>query len=418
MAESEKRIPLGANYRKLWLAIGTSGLGDGIRETVIPLYAASLTRDPFTVSLVSLAGGLPWLLFSLFSGALVDRLDRKRVMWRVDAVRAVIMAALAVAVLTNTARIPTLMAVAFAIGTGETLFQNASLAILPSVVRKKQLEVANSRLYAVEIVSGQFLGPPVGSFLFAAVAALPFFIDAASFAIGAALVLSMRGSFATVPEPREEGEARPSIWTDIWEGLHWLWHHRLLRALAVMLGVWNLLGSATMAVFVLYSLEILNLHPAGYGILLTGYAAGSLAGSFIARRLSGKVGPGVALLGCIVLGVVSALSLGLTSSAIVAGVMIALDGAAGTTWNILTISLRQAIIPDRLLGRVSSVYRLVGLGTMPIGALLGGILARAFNLRVPYFVMAAALAIMAIAAIPLINNRTIAAAKAQAGVEE
>jgi MFS family permease len=301
--------------------------------------------------LVSLAGGIPWLLFSLFSGALVDRLDRKRVMWRVDAVRAVIMAALAVAVLTHAARIPTLIAVAFAIGTGETLFQNASLAILPSVVKKKQLEVANSRLYAVEIVSGQFMGPPIGSFLFAAVAALPFFIDAASFAIGAALVLSMRGSFAAAAEPREAGEARPSIWTEIGEGLRWLLHHRLLRALAIMLGVWNLLGSATMAVFVLYSLEILNLHPAGYGVLLTGYAAGALFGSFVARRISGKVGPGVALVGCIVLGIVSALALGFTSSAIVAGVMIALDGAAGTTWNILTISLRQAIIPDRLLGR-------------------------------------------------------------------
>jgi MFS family permease len=267
-SEPEKRTPLGANYRKLWLAIGTSGLGDGIRETVIPLYAASLTRDPFTVSLVSLAGGLPWLLFSLFSGALVDRLDRKRVMWRVDAVRAVIMAALAVAVATHMARIPTLIAVAFAIGTGETLFQNASLAILPSVVKKRQLEVANSRLYAVEIVSGQFMGPPVGSFLFAAVAALPFFIDAASFAIGAALVLSMRGSFAAVAEPREAGEARPSIWTEIGEGLRWLFHHRLLRALAIMLGVWNLLGSATMAVFVLYSLEILNLHPAYTSVLV------------------------------------------------------------------------------------------------------------------------------------------------------
>jgi MFS family permease len=418
MAGGTKREPLGANYRRLWLAIGTSGLGDGIRETVIPLYAASLTRDPFTVSLVSLAGGLPWLLFSLFSGALVDRLDRKRVMWRVDAVRAAIMAALAVAVLTGAARIPTLMAVAFAIGTGETLFQNASLAILPTVVKKPQLEAANSRLYAVEIVSGQFIGPPLGSVLFAAMAALPFFVDAASFAIGAVLVLSMRGSFATEAEPREAGEARPSIWAEIAEGLKWLWHHRLLRTLAIMLGVWNLLSAATMAVFVLYSLEILHLRPAGYGVLLTGYAAGALVGTFVARRLSGKIGPGIALLGCIVLGVISALVLGLTSSAIVAGVMIALDGAAGTTWNILTISLRQAIIPDRLLGRVSSVYRLVGLGTMPIGALIGGLLASAFTLRVPYLVMAAGLAIMGIAAIPLINNRTIAAAKAEAGVHE
>ncbi len=410
---NRKHEPLGSNFRKIWLATCVSTLGDGVRETVLPLYAASLTRDPIVVSLVSLAAGLPWLLFSLVSGALVDRLDRKRVMWRVDAVRAAVMIGLAFAVAGHFARIPMLVAVAFVLGTCETLFANASLAILPTVVAKDRLELANSRLYGAEIVSEQFVGPPLGSLLFAATAALPFFLDSVSFVAGSLLVLSIRGSFEAGGPATETGD-RPSIRSDIGEGVSWLWRHSLLRALAIMLGIWNLLGSATMAIFVLYALEILHLEPAAYGILLTGYALGSLAGSFLARRLGAKVGTGMTLLICIVLGVTSAVIIGLTSAAVVAGAMMALEGVAGTTWNILTISLRQAMIPDRLLGRVSSVYRLVGLGTVPVGALLGGLTAKAFGLRFPFFATAACLAVAGMAMIPLINNRTIEAARAAA----
>ncbi len=148
-----KHEPLGSNYRRIWLATCISTLGDGVRNTVLPLYAASLTRDPVAVSLVSLAAGLPWLLFSLLSGALVDRLDRKRLMWRVDAVRAAVMLCLAIGVASHFARIPMLVGVAFVLGTCETLFANASLAILPSIVARDRLEVANSRLFGAEVVS-------------------------------------------------------------------------------------------------------------------------------------------------------------------------------------------------------------------------------------------------------------------------
>jgi MFS family permease len=402
--------PLGVNFRKLWMATGISSLGDGIRETVIPLLAASITRDPLAVAMITLAGGLPWLIFSLISGVLVDRLDRKRLMWRVDAFRAAVMCGLGVTVVTGWARLPLLAVVAFLIGTGETLFQNAWLAILPSVVAKDQLERANSRLYSAEIVSRQFSGPPIGSFLFADAVTLPFFLDAASFALSFILILSLRGSFRA--RGVDPGTDRPSMRSEIWEGLHWLWHQRLLRTLALMLGVWNLLGTASLAIFVLYALEILHVQTAAYGVLLTTFAAGSLLGSFVARRVGARLGTGTTLLSCVALGGLSAGVLGVTSSAFVAGTMMALEGAVGVVWNILTISLRQAIIPDRLLGRVSSVYRLVGLGAAPIGALLGGVLARSFGLRFPFLLTSGCLALMAVVAIPILGNESVEAARA------
>src|SRR5205814_1887941 len=156
------------------------------------------------------------------------------------------------------------------------------------------------------------------------------------------LILSLRGSFQA--RGVDPGTTHPSMRSEIWEGLDWLWHQRLLRTLALMLGVWNLFGTATLAIFVLYALEILGLHSATYGVLLTTFAAGSLIGSFTARRMGARLGTGATLLICVSLGAVSAGVLGLTSSAIVAGAMMALEGAVGTMWNILTISLRQAII--------------------------------------------------------------------------
>src|SRR5207237_6562874 len=164
------RRGLGPDYRRLWAAAGVSTLGDGVREAALPLLAASLTHDPGAVAAVTFAGRLPWLLFSLVSGAVVDRVDRKRVMWMVDAGRALTVTALAAAVLLEATSIPLLVIVAFVLGTGETLFDNAAHALMPSVVSRDRLEEANSRLYAIQISSQEFVGPPVGSFLFGAVA--------------------------------------------------------------------------------------------------------------------------------------------------------------------------------------------------------------------------------------------------------
>ena len=405
------RRPLGPQYRRLWTAAGISTLGDGAREAALPLLAASLTRDPGTVAAVAFAGRLPWLLFSLVSGALVDRADRRRVMWMVDGSRAVVMTGLAAAVIFDATSIPLLVVVAFILGTGETLFDNAAQSFLPSVVSRDQLEEANSRLYAAQVSSLEFVGPPVGSLLFAATMAAPFFLDAGSFVAAAALVLGIR---STRRSPRPTAERR-RLSSEIGEGLRWLWRHRVLRTLALMLGVWNLLTTASGAVFVLFATEDLHVSTAGFGLLFSAGAVGSIVGSVAATRVIRGVGPGRALQTAVVVSGLAYFVVALTSNAYLVGVMGAIGGFLSVLWNVITVSLRQAIIPDELLGRVNSVYRFLGWGMMPIGAALGGVVASAFGLRSTYWIGGAVLLAMSLVTFRIVNDRAITDARTAAG---
>ncbi len=409
------KIRLGANYVRLWTAATVSNLGDGVTLAALPLLAASLTRSPTSIAAVSLAGTLPWLFFALIGGALADRLDRKRTMALVDAFRMVAMAVLAVLVLTDTATLVLIAVVAFALGTSETLFDNAAQAILPSVVAVEALEVANGRLQAVEVVTNQFVGPPLGAFVFAAAAAAPFFLDAASFGLAALAILGLRGSFRPVREFDGEG-SRPTIRADIAEGLRWLRRHHLLRNLAIVLALLNLFDAGVFAVLVLYALEVLGLSQQGYGLLLTAGGVGAFAGSLLARWLSSRVGPGTVLIIAVFGLGIATLVPGIWASPIVTGISLAAIGALAVAWNVVTVSLRQAIIPDAILGRVNSAYRLVGWGTMPLGALLGGVLARTFGLRAPFLIGGAVQIALGFVIIPWVNNRTIATARAEAAM--
>jgi len=414
MARTENRGGgvLGPAYRKLWTAATISTLGDGVREAALPLLAASLTRSPGLIAFVAFAGRLPWLIFSLISGALVDRLDRRRVMWTVDLFRAGVMAALAALVLAGVARIPLLALVAFLLGTGETLFDNAAQAILPGIVRADLLETANSRLYAGEVVSNQFVGPPLGSFLFVALAALPFFLDATSFAAAALLVMSIGGVFRA---ERPSGGQRTGIRQDIGEGVRWLWRHRLLRTLAIMLGTLNLVEGAFFAILVLFTLEILHVRETGYGLLLSAAAAGALVGSLVTTKVASRLGRGTVLLTSVAMVGASALVMGATSDPFVAAAMLAVSSGFGVAWNVVTVSLRQTIVPAPMLGRVNSVYRFLGWGSMPIGAALGGFVAERFGLRAPFYLAGVVELLMFVAALPFVNDRTVEAARAAAG---
>jgi MFS family permease len=410
------RVRLGANYLRLWGAATVSNLGDGVTVAALPLLAASLTRDPTGVSLVTLALTLPWLLFALVGGALADRLDRRKAMAAVDGIRMVLIGVLGIVILADQQSLWLLVVIAFLLGTAETVFDNASQAILPNVVARDHLELANGRLYAAEIVTNQFAGPPLGAFLFAAAAAAPFLLDAGSFGLAALLVLTMRGSFKPVREVAA-GAPRPSIRADIGEGLRWLRRHRLLRTLAMALGVLNLLSSGMFAVLVLYALEVLDLSEQGYGILLVAGGVGALIGSVLARALSTRIGPGSVLTVAMVAIGAAALVPAIWANPIAVGVALAVEGGFGVAWNVVTVSMRQAIVPDALLGRVNSAYRLLGWGTMPLGALLGGVLAQVFGLRAPFVVAGVVPIVMGFALIPWINNHQVAEARRLAGAD-
>ena len=400
---------LGPGYRKLWAASTISNLGDGVTLVAGPLLAASLTRDPALVAGLTFAQQLPWLLFSLPSGALVDRLDRRLLMGTVDAFRAGVIGVLGLAVLGGWASLPLMYAAFFLLGTAETLFANASLAILPSLVPRESLEKANGRLFAGELVTNQFAGGPIGGALFAVAAALPFLLDAGTFAASAALILALRGRFRPT---RPEGSAEIGLVGEITEGIGWLARHRLLLVLAIMLGAGNFTFSATFSILVLFAQDVLGLGSVGYGFLLAAMGVGGFSGSLLAERIGGWLGTGRALFLIALIEGPTFAAIGLSGNPFVVGSLLALDGLVAFAWNVLTFALRQVLIPDVLLGRVTSVYRLVGVGSGAIGALVGGLLARELSLAAPFWFSAVLMTVVALASLPFVNNRTVAEARA------
>ena len=391
---------LGPNFGRLWGAAAVSNLGDGIRDAAFPLLAASLTGDPLLVAGVAAAGRLPWLVFGLLSGAIVDRVDRRRLMVRVDAFRALLMGALAVSVATGVATIPILFVVAFSHGVAETLFDNASHAMLPSLVRREDLERANGRLEAALTVCNEFAGPPLGALLFVSFATLPFAADAASFAVATLLVLAIPGRF----RPERVSVRKGSLRSDIVEGLRFVWSNALLRRLSLTAAAVNMVLHATWAIFVLYSIRLVGTSEIGFGVLLSVFAFGGLAGGLLAARVSSRLGPGRAITIAIFAAAGAELTMGLTSEPAAVGGMLVLLAFAGALWNVVTTSLRQSIAPDALLGRVNAAHRLLGWGSMPVGALLGGLIARGAGLRAPFLLAGAALAVTGAVTIRLFSG--------------
>ncbi len=407
------RTSLGGNFHRLWTAGAVSNLGDGVVLAAMPLLAASLSREPTTVALVTAAGTLPWLLFSLLGGAIVDRVDRRRAMGVVDGFRFAAMGLLGFALVTGVESIALLVIVSFSLGMAETVFDNASQAILPSLVTDDQLETANGRLEGAQIVANQFAGPPLGAWLFGLTVSAPFFLDAASFGFAAVLVLTLRGSFRA---PRDEQNVT-SVRADIAEGLRWLFRHRLLRTLAIALGVMNLIGVAAMTMLVLYAKEILHFSNTQFGLLLTTEAAGAVLGSMMAARLSQRFGNGITLTAAITVSAASFFVPALWAQPVAVAASLAIGGFGGVVWNVITVSMRQSLIPDALLGRVNSAYRLFGWGTMPIGAISGGLIARAFGLRAPFLVAGVAALVLAAWVSTRVTNRSIARARRRAEAE-
>jgi predicted MFS family arabinose efflux permease len=284
---------------------------------------------------------------------------------------------------------------------------------MPSVVDKDRLSQANGRLYAVELTMNQFVGPPIGGILAGAAIGFAFGGSALAFAIAAVFLALLTGSFR--PAPRTE---QTSVVADIREGLRYLFDHRLLRTLAIMVGTMNLATSAAFAIFVLYAVGPgpMGLDALGYGVLTTTLAIGSLIGSLVVERVEARLGRARLLMLTVVLCAVTLVVPGLTTNAWLIGTAFAVMGLGIVMWNVVTVSLRQRIVPDALLGRVNASYRLLAWGTQPIGAVLGGLIAEAFGLRA-VFLFSGAITVLLLFARAVISDATIAAAERE-GAEE
>ncbi|MGH3101023.1 MAG: MFS transporter, partial [Thermoleophilia bacterium] len=387
-------MTLGRNFAKALVASGFANLADGVLWVALPLLAVQLTRSPVLIAGVTVAARLPWLLAPV-AGALADRLDRRQSMVRVNLARFVLLGGLALAVAVDVATLPMLYAVAVLLGVGETLFDTSAQSLLPALVPRDDLTRANSRLFAVELVANTFIGPPLGGLLAAAGLALALGLPAAAYLVGAGFLALLAGSFRAVGAG-PAGSTR--LRDEVAEGMRFVWRHPVLRPLAIMLGLQNMAFSAAFSVFVLFAVAPgpMGLSEAGYGVLTGALGVGSLLGTWLAVPAERRLGRFRTLVVSVALSGASLAVPAVTASPVLVGASFAVAGLSIVLWNVITVSLRQRITPDRLLGRMNAAYRLVGWGTMPLGALLGGVLAEVLGLR-PTFLVAAGIALLTLA---------------------
>ena len=429
---------LGSSYWRLWTATAISNLGDGISGVAYPWVASAVTRSPLLIAAAGFASRLPWLIFTLHAGVITDRFDRRKLIIAMDTIRGVLTLIVGAIVLLNKDSLPslndlssitdletnwplyiTLVITAFLFGLAEVLRDNSAQTLMPSVVDAENLEKANGRMWSAESLTNSFIGPPLGSLLIGIAIYLPFFVDAGTFFVAVALIASISGSFKPVEEkPREKINFK----SEIKEGYRWLWAHDLLRPMAIILGALNLVGTMVAATFILYTQEVLNTSVFVFAVLGTAGAVGGIAGGLVAPKISEKIGSGPSLWLSLAMGPIGAVIIGTSNSWHVVWVVLLFQSFLSVLWNTITVSLRQSIIPTYLLGRVNSVYRFFGWGSIPIGMFLGGAIvsiaqyfvSREMALRTPYLVGAVLGLLIFIFAAPRLTTKAINQARADA----
>ena len=402
--------PRSNRFATLWASQASSNLGDGLVQVAAPLLVASLTRDPLIVAGMTVVQFLPWLLATLPAGALADRLDRRRILTLGNSLRAIGFALLATTLVFGWRNVALLYAAVFIAGCAETLVDNAALTIPPRIVARGDLERANGRLFATQSVINTFVGPPVGAALFAASAALVFFGGSFAFTVAGLAAMALP---ALRPTPNEHARAHSTPMTigqDIRAGWTHFWSHHLLRRVAFISAAINFFSSATGALLVLLATGPFGVPTAAYWLFVAVPAAGAIAGSLLAERLVPRIGGGPVTWLAALVPATSYAALGLSTSVALALSTLFLAAVATSLNQIVVSTLRQAAVPDALLGRVTAAYRLIVLGVVPLGALLG-LLGRNLGIRVPFTASAIGLLIAAALLAPRVTTSALADAE-------
>ena len=407
--------PLGSRFAKLWTASTTSALGSGLATIAAPLFVAAHTKNPLIVSATTGVAWLPWLLFALPGGVLVDRVDRRRLMVMIDWIRVAVMAVLATALLAGWSSIALLDAALFLINTGEIIFRSASQAMIPAVVPRARLERANGWLVGGTTLMQNMIAGPLGGFLFVLAACVPFYVNAGTYAASAVLVGLVAGTYRAARPAYRGDQTRPGrqVRQELAEGFRWLAGQRVLRTMTVLIGLLNLTLTAATAVLVLLVKERLDLGPVGYGTLFTCMAAGALLGSacgdWLIRRVTATWTIRIGLLVEAGLHLVLATS----RSAYLVGAMLFAFGVHGALWTIVGSSLRQRLTPPEMLGRVASTSLFIAAGGNCVGAVLGGVIAARFGITAPYWAGFVVAALVSAATWRVFNPAAVAEAYAE-----
>jgi MFS family permease len=370
---------LGRSFRWLLSATVISNAGDGIALAAGPLLVASQTRDPLLVSMALLSEYLPVLLFGVLGGAAADRFDRVRMVVVVNVARAVVLAALVATIANGTVNIAVVLVALFVLGTAETFADSASSTLIPGLVAREDLGIANARMQGAFLLTNQLLTPPIGAFLFVVGMALPFATNAACFALGALLV--SRIATTTRNEMREQSSLR----AEMVEGIRWLVAHPPMRTLALTILTFNVTYGAAWSVLVLYAGDRLAMDEVGFGLLTTAVAVGGIVGIVSYGRLERRFSLGDIMRVGLLIETGTHLSLALTTSPAIALATLVVFGAHAFVWGTTSTVVRQRAVPDELLGRVGGVYRVAIVGGMVIGTPIGGLLARTFGITAPFW---------------------------------
>lgn len=379
MTETIAPKRLGPGFRWLLAATVVNNAGDGVVISAGPLLVASQTRDPFLVSMALLSEYLPVLLFGVLGGAAADRFDRQRMVVVVNVGRAVVLVALVVTIVSGVVNIAVVLIVLFILGTAETFADSASSTLIPSLVAREDLGIANARMQGAFLFTNQLLMPPVGAFLFAVGMALPFATNAACFALGAVLISRVATG------ARERSGEGSSLRSEMAEGIRWLVAYPPMRTLALTIFTFNITWGAAWSVLVLYAGDRLGMNAVGFGLLTTAVAVGGGVGLLSYGRLERRFSLADIMRVGLLIETGTHLVLALTTSPAIALATLVVFGAHAFVWGTTSTVVRQRAVPDALLGRVTGVYRVAIVGGLVVGTPLGGILAKTFGITAPFW---------------------------------
>ncbi|MGN6502594.1 MAG: MFS transporter [Pseudolysinimonas sp.] len=397
-------------YPLIWGGTASANLADGITLAVGPLLAAAITREPALVAGLVVAQRLPWFLFVLFAGVVVDRFDRRMLLVLGNAVRVLAVGGVMIGLACGVRELWILYVAAFLLGSAETIVDNASLAILPELVRRDRIADANGRLFTTQSILNELVGPPLGALVFAISAT-------AAFASGSAAYLAAVLLFFLLPRPvrdRQPAVARQPVWRSLGEGLREFGRIRILVVMAMSAATINFCTAGAEAVLVLFVQDRLGLQDVGYGVLLAAAAVGGIPAGLWGPAIIRRLGEGVVWVGSTAAAGVAYLVTAVTTEPVLVAVVMTVVGFGFTLGNVIAITVRQTAIPNELLGRVTSVYRLLAVGVAPLGALLGGLLASAAGLTAPFWVAGAGMLALATATAPVVRTARIRALTAGA----
>lgn len=361
---------LGRRFSGLLGASAVSGVGDGLVAVAFPLLVATISRDPRVVTGVVVAQRLPWVLLSLHGGALVDRTSLRRLLPSLEVARGMALVMLAALVAAGDLELWIVYLVAFVIGTGDTVVASGLHAAVPAMVPDHLLDKANGRISITQVSGDNFVGPAFGGMLFALAAWAPFAVDGVSFILAALLM------FMVLPGRTLQSTVNESLTSDVREGLRWFRSSEPLRLLAMVIGCFALLQAGVFALLVLLATGQLGLTDTQFGLFLTLGAIGNIAGAMMVSRLATHRVALIVVYSGAVAGVCY-IAMGATGSVLVAGAAFLVEGIALAVANVVTVSLRQRLIPRQMLGRVGAAFRMCLYGMAPLGALAAGVLANA-----------------------------------------